>query len=138
MTDADAATEHEVTGWDWAGVLLLAACGALAGLLESLLVPLYWGSVIFPVAVVLAIAGNVVMPRLARALVPTTGAALAPFLGWLVVVVGFGVVSRPEGDVILPGAPGSLEFVTYGLLLGGALAGTVTVVWISPPKQINR
>jgi hypothetical protein len=127
--------EREVSGWSWAGVALLAACGALAGLLESLLVPLYWGSVIFPIAVVLAVVSNVVLPRLARALVPTTGAALAPFLGWLIVVVAFGVVSRPEGDVILPGAPGSLEFVTYGLLLGGALAGTVTVVWISPPRS---
>jgi hypothetical protein len=133
-----ASSEQQVTGWDWAGVALLAACGALAGLLESLLVPLYWGSVIFPIAVVLSIAGNIAFPRLARALVPSTGAALAPFLGWLIVVVAFGVVSRPEGDVILPGAPGSLEFVTYGLLLGGALAGTVTVVWISPPKRVNR
>jgi hypothetical protein len=32
-----------------------------------------------------------------------------------------------------------LEFVTYGVLLGGALAGTATVVWLSPPptKKIN-
>lgn len=133
MTGASPAPD--VNGWDRAGVVLLAVCGALAGLLESLLVPLYWGSVIFPLAVVLAVVGNVVLPRLARALVPATGAALAPFLGWLIVVVGFGVVSRPEGDVILPGAPNSLEFVTYGLLLGGALAGTVTVVWISPPRR---
>jgi hypothetical protein len=133
-----AAGKQDVTSWDRLGVLLLAGCGALAGLLESLLVPLYWGSVIFPIAVVLAIAGNIVLPRMAGALVPSTGAALAPFLGWLIVVVGFGVVSRPEGDVILPGAPGSLEFVTYGLLLGGALAGTVTVVLVSPPKQLNR
>ena len=39
---------------------------------------------------------------------------------------------RPEGDVILPGAPSSLEFVAYGVLLGGALSGTVTVVWLTP------
>ena len=130
--------EQQVTGWDRAGVAVIALCGALAGLLESLLVPLYWGSAIFPIAAVLAVVSNAVLPRLARALVPSTGAALAPFLGWLVVVVGFGVVTRPEGDVILPGAPATLEFVTYGLLLGGALAGTVTVVWISPPKRVSR
>jgi hypothetical protein len=132
------ATEDEITGWDWAGVALLTLCGALAGLLESLLVPLYWGSVIFPIAIVLALVSNVVLPRLAGSLVPRTSAVLAPFAGWLVVVVGFGVVSRPEGDVILPGAPGKLEFVTYGVLLGGALAGTTTVVLASPPKQVNR
>jgi hypothetical protein len=130
--------DEDVTGWDRLGVVVLAACGALAGLIESLLVPLYWGSVIFPVAIVMAVVSNVALPRLARALVPRTGAALAPFVGWLIVVVGFGVVSRPEGDVILPGSPNTLEFVTYGLLLGGALAGTVTVVWISPPRRINR
>lgn len=132
------ASADEITGWDWLGVALLTVCGALAGLLESLLVPLYWGSVIFPIAIVLALVSNVVLPRLASSLVPRTSAVLAPFAGWLIVVVGFGVVSRPEGDVILPGAPGNLEFVTYGVLLGGALAGTMTVVLASPPKHVNR
>jgi len=128
-------TDPEINGWNWAGVALLTLCGALAGLLESLLVPLYWGSRIFPVAIVLALVTNVVFPRMAGALVPRMSAVLAPFAGWLIVVVGFGVVTRPEGDVILPGAPNSLEFVTYGVLLGGALAGTVTVVWTSPPRR---
>jgi len=128
----------EVTGWDWAGIALLTACGALAGLIEALLVPLYWGSAIFPVAILLAVGSNLLLPSLARTLVPRTFAVLAPFLGWLIVVVAFGVVSRPEGDVILPGAPGKLEFVTYGVLLGGALAGTVAVVWNSPPARVNR
>jgi hypothetical protein len=132
------AGEDEITGWDWLGVALLTVCGGLAAVLESLLVPLYWGSVIFPIAIVLALASNVVFPRLASSLIPRTSAVLAPFAGWLVVVVGFGVLSRPEGDVILPGAPGKLEFVTYGVLLGGALAGTMTVVLASPPKSVNR
>ena len=131
-------TEDETTGWDWIGVALLTGCGALAGLLEALLVPLYWGSWIFPIAILLALVSNVLFPWLASSLVPRTSAVLAPFVGWLVVVVGFGVVSRPEGDVILPGAPGNLEFVTYGVLLGGALAGTMTVVLASPPKRVNR
>lgn len=127
-----ASAPEEVTGWDWLGVAVIALCGALCAFLEVLLVPLYIGSVIFPVAVVLALVSNAVLPRLARALVPSTAAALAPFLAWLIVVLGFGVVSRPEGDVILPGAPSSLEFVAYGVLLGGALSGTVTVVWLTP------
>lgn len=118
---------------DWAGVGLLTACGALAALLEALLVPLYAGTVIVPVAVVLALASNAGLPLLARRLVPTTLAALLPFLSWLVVVVGFGLVSRPAGDVIFPGQPAAAQYVGYGVLLGGALVGTITVVASSPP-----
>jgi hypothetical protein len=121
-------------GWlDGAGVALIALCAALLAVLEALLVPVYVGSVIVPVAVVLAVAGNILLPRLARALIPTMTAALAPFAAWLVVMVGFGVLARPEGDVIMPGSPSSAVYVTYAVLLGGALVGTVTLVWLAPP-----
>ncbi len=119
------------TGLDWLGVVLLCAAGALAGLLELLLVPLYAGSVIIPVAVLLAVLTNFVLPRLARGLVPSAAAAIAPFLLWLVVVLGLSVITRPEGDVLLPG--GSLQWVSYGLLLGGGLAGVIGVVTSAPP-----
>ncbi|MFN2559957.1 MAG: hypothetical protein ABR571_01505 [Jatrophihabitans sp.] len=121
---------------DWlarSGVAVLALCGGLSAVLEALLVPLYIGSVVIPVAVVLALAGNAVLPRLARSLVPTTAAALAPFGVWLIVMVVFGVLARPEGDVVLPASPTSAALVTYGALLGGALVGTVTIVWLTPP-----
>lgn len=121
---------------DWlarSGVAVLALCGGLSAVLEALLVPLYIGSVVMPVAVVLALTGNVALPRLARALVPSTAAALAPFAVWLIVMVVFGVLARPEGDVVLPASPTSVALVTYGALLGGALVGTVTVVWLTPP-----
>ncbi len=112
---------------------LIVLCAALLAVLEALLVPVYVGSVIVPVAVVLAVAGNILLPRLARALIPTMAAALAPFAAWLVVMVGFGVLARPEGDVIMPGSPSSAVYVTYAVLLGGALVGTVTLVWLAPP-----
>ena len=131
MTEPPAA---EAGALDWAGVVVLTLCGALAALLESLLVPLYLGSAIFPIAIVFSLVSNVALPRLALFLVPRMAAALGPFLGWLVVVVGFGAIGRPEGDVILPGAPGSLSLVTYGVLLGGAFAGVATVVWFSPKR----
>lgn len=118
---------------DWAGLVVVALTGALAALVEALLVPLYAGSTIVPVALALALAGNVLLPRLARTLVPTTPAAVAPVLAWLVVMIFFGVVARPEGDVVLPGSPTAVEWVTYGVLLGGALAGTLTVVLSTPP-----
>jgi hypothetical protein len=124
--------------WDRLGVLLVALSGALAGLLEVLLVPLYVGSTIFPITIVLALVSNAALPRVAHALVPSTPAALAPFAAWVVVVIGFGAISRPEGDVILPGAPPSVVFVTYAMLLGGALAGTATVVWLSPSPAKRR
>jgi hypothetical protein len=127
-----------VTLWDGLGVLLVTLCGALAALFETLLVPLYAGPALVPVAILLALISNVALPRMARTLVPRTLAAMAPFAAWLVVVLGFGTIARPEGDVILPGAPSSVEFVTYGVLLGGALAGTATVVWLSPPKNVSR
>jgi hypothetical protein len=114
-------------------VLVVALTGALAGLLEALLVPLYVGSILFPIAVPLALVSNVALPRLAHALVPSTPATVAPFAAWLIVVLGFGVITRPEGDVIFPGAPSSVVIVTYALLLGGALAGTATVFWLNPP-----
>lgn len=126
------------TALDWAGIVLLVLCGALAAFLETLLVPLYAGSVIVPLAVLLAVASNVALPRLARALVPRTAAALAPFAAWLIVVVAFGLLARPEGDVVLPGSPASLQYVTYGVILGGAVAGTATLVLMTPPPPSRK
>ena len=81
-----------------------------------------------------ALASNVALPRLARTLVPSTLAAGLPFLSWLVVVIGFGLIARPEGDVIVPGAPAAAEYVGYGVVLGGALAGAITVATTSPRR----
>ncbi|HKC29603.1 MAG TPA: hypothetical protein VKB75_16430 [Jatrophihabitans sp.] len=124
-----------VTTWERVALVLVTLAGALAGLLEALLVPVYVGATIVPLAVLLAVVSNVALPRLARALVPRTAAAVAPFVAWLIVMIGFGAIGRPEGDVILPGAPGGVAAVTYGLLIVGTLAGTATVVWLAPPPQ---
>jgi hypothetical protein len=126
---------------DWAGVALICAVAALAAVFEALYTPYYIGTVIAPFAVLGALVSNAVLPRMARTLVPTTLGAVLPFLTWLVVIIGFGVVARPEGDVILPGAPGAVEGVVYAVLLGGALAGTVSVVTSAPPparKSLSR
>jgi hypothetical protein len=112
--------------WAWLGVALLCGCAVLSGVLALFLVPLYAGSVLVPVAVVVAVASNVALPRLARTLVETTAATVLPFVFWLLAVIIVGVLPRPEGDVVLPGG-GGLQWVSYGVLLGGALAGTVTV-----------
>lgn len=116
----------------WVGLVLVAVCGLLAGLLETLLTPFYLGGHVFPIAVPAAIVSNLVLPRMARTFVPTLFATALPFLAWLVVLIGFGVVTRPEGDVILPG--GALQLVSYGVLLGGALTGIITVVVSAPVR----
>jgi len=120
----------------WVGVAVVALAGALAALLEAFLVPLYAGSVIVPVSVVLAVAGNVALPRMARALVPRTGASLVPVLSWLVVMLGF-LFGKPEGDVVFPGAPTGAELTFYGTVFGGVLAGLATVA-LSVPPPVRR
>ena len=125
--------DHRTGVLDWVGVLLVCLCAVLAAPFEALLVPLYAGSVPIPVAIALAVASNVAFPLLSRNLIPTLLATGLPFLAWLVVMIGFGVFVRPEGDVILPG--GSDQWVSYGVMLGGALAGMITVVTAAPPAR---
>jgi hypothetical protein len=116
----------------WAGVVLVSACAALAALVEALMVPLYAGSVIVPVAVVLALIGNVAFPRMARTLVPTTLASVVPLLVWLAVMFLF-LSGRPEGDLAFPGKPDAVVWVFYGTLFGGVVVGIGAVVTAMPP-----
>lgn len=119
----------------WVGLILVAASGVLAAVVEVVLVPLYVGSVLVPIAVVVALVTNVLLPVLAFRLIPRGLAAATPFVLWLIVAFTFGVVARPEGDVLLPGGRGAPEWTSYGVLLGGALAGTLTVVMLVPPRR---
>jgi hypothetical protein len=127
----------ESPGWAWAGVALLCGCAVLSGVLALFLVPLYAGSVLVPVAVVVAVASNIALPRLARMLVETTTATVLPFVFWLLAVIVVGVLPRPEGDVVLPGGGGGLQWVSYGVLLGGALAGTMTVAMSGARRAVQ-
>ena len=79
----------------------------------------------------LGIASNVALPLLARWIGDSTASAALPVVAWMVVLLALASITRPEGDVLLPG--GTLQWVTYGLLLGGALAGAATVVLSMPP-----
>jgi hypothetical protein len=111
---------------DIAGIVLVALSGILSAIIAVLLTPLYWGTFLSPLAIVVAIAANIVLPLLARGLgMPPLGAAL-PYVLWLLTVIVLGS-SRPEGDVLLPAGNGAQPLVTYGMLAGGALAGGLTV-----------
>lgn len=120
------------TLFDWIAVVSLCASAMLAAVIELFLVPLYAGKTIVPIAVLIAVASNVVLPRLGRAVMATTAAAVLPFVSWLLVVVAVGWFARPEGDVVLPGGGGA-EWVGFAVTFGGALAGTITVVASAPP-----
>lgn len=118
----------------WLTIAVLVVCGVLTGLLESMLVPLYSGSSKVPIAPVLAVLTNIGLPWLARRVADRLLPVALPFVGWLVTVLALGFVTRPEGDVILPG--GSLQWVAFAMIIGGTLAGTATVVLTVPPKSV--
>ena len=103
-----------------AGVLTSLFSVVLA-LVEAFLVPLRVGTLPLPICVLLAVAGNVVLTKLA---VRQTGSVvvgvLQPVL-WLLVVVVLSL-PRAEGDLIVPGSATGLVF-----LFAGAVAGAYGV-----------
>ena len=103
-----------------AGVLVSVFAAGLEEM-EGFLVPLRVGTVPLPICVLLAVAGNVVLTKLA---VRQTGSivcgVLQPVL-WLVVIVVLSV-PRAEGDLIVPGSATGLVF-----LFAGAVAGAYGV-----------
>ncbi|MEO9239953.1 MAG: DUF6113 family protein [Jatrophihabitantaceae bacterium] len=107
-----------------AGYLIFVTAGALCAAYEVLLVPTRWGSTLIPIAPVLAILSNLALPIIARRLTDTAGSAVPPVLGWFVATFVL-ASARPEGDVLLPA--GSTAWVSYGLLICGALAALIAL-----------
>ncbi len=103
-----------------AGVLISAFAVGLA-LVEAFLVPLRVGTVPLPICVLLAVAGNAGLTKLA---VRQTGSlvcgVLQPLL-WLGVIIVLSV-PRAEGDLVVPGSLTGLVF-----LFAGAVAGAYGV-----------
>lgn len=113
------------------GLVLLMACAALAALLELSLVGLYAGGLLVPVAVPFALAGNWILPRLARSLFDRTAAMFAVFAAWLVPIAILALTPRPEGDVYVLGNS-AMQYVFYGTFFGGIIVGIVTLVTCAP------
>jgi hypothetical protein len=107
---------------------LFTLLGAMSAVLEIFLVPVYVGSVIFPIALVITLVLNVFLPRAVRLLTGSTALAILPVLAWLIVVYLLGFRARPKGDVLLPGY-GQAQYVAIALLLLGLTAGTFGVMW---------
>ncbi|HYT09149.1 MAG TPA: DUF6113 family protein [Mycobacteriales bacterium] len=89
---------------------------------EAFLVPLRIGTVPLPVCVLLAMVGNVALPRLAASLSRQPAVAVVPPVLWLVVVLLLSA-PRAEGDLVVPGTLTGLAF-----LFGGCVAGAYGAV----------
>jgi hypothetical protein len=109
---------------------ILSACAALSAMLAALLVPLRWGTVIVPVSVLIAVASTVGLILLAWHAVRSVALSAIPFAIWVVTVLALSQ-ARPEGDVLLPGGQTGVVYVVYATMLGGFIAGLVTIFILS-------
>ena len=107
-----------------AGVLVVLVAVWLA-VVEVFWLPLRVGGVLVPVSVVAAVAGNLLMPRLALRLAESRLVAGLTGVAWLVVVVA-GMIRRPEGDLLITGG-GATGVVNLAFLLCGVLAAAFAV-----------
>ena len=119
------------------GLLVYAVAGAGTALFETLLVPVRHGSTLVPIAVPLAIASNVALPRLARILNGRTWAAAVPAVAWAAMVVVM-LSSRREGDVLVTAEPSDLKYVAYTMFFGGVIAAVVTIAMTNPRRPPER
>lgn len=108
------------------GSVALLVVAALGAALSVLLTPFRIGTALVPVAVVVAVALNIGLPRLGFALSRSRAVAALPVAvffvgGWLLTI-------SPGGDLLLPGGSGGQTAVSYATLLGGVAVGAVTVL----------
>jgi hypothetical protein len=75
----------------------------------------------FPLCVLLALAGNALLPKLAARQTGSLVWAAVPPVLWLVIVLVLST-QRPEGDAVVPGT-----VTAYVFLFGGAVAGAYGV-----------
>jgi hypothetical protein len=104
------------------GLLVVLAAVALA-VVECFLVPLRVGTVPLPLCVPLAMAGNVVLARLAGGLTGRSLLGVLPPVLWLAVVLVL-AAPRAEGDLIVPGTLTGLVFLFAGAVAGAYGAAT--------------
>jgi hypothetical protein len=120
------------------GLLFVAGAAALAAIIEVLLTPLYLGSVLFPITVLLAIATNIALPMLARELVDSTLSAAVPVIVWFLVAIVLGFLPA-HGSVLLPGGGAGQTFASLGTVFLGVIAGSITMArTIGPGLRAQR
>jgi hypothetical protein len=109
------------------GVVVFCLIAILSGTIEVLLTPLYVGSHIFPVTVVIAVVVNFALPWLVRMVVDWRWAIAAPMICWLVTAIVLGFTNTGGGSVLLPGG-GADGYVGLALFFVGTLAGFIGVI----------
>lgn len=108
----------------WGRVLggVLVGLGAVElGVLECFLVPFRIGGTSTPLALLLALVGNVALTRVMYRATGHRVATAVPVVAWLALVLVFSVKTA-EGDLVVPGTWPGLLF-----LFGGTIAGAVAV-----------
>lgn len=105
-----------------AGVLVLLLAAACA-IVEVFYLPLRAGSVLVPLSVVAAVAGNLVFTRTMYELTGAVWPAFLPGAVWLA-VIGRSAIARPEGDLLITDGGSSTQtaVVNLAFLLLGSLA----------------
>jgi len=113
-------------------VIVVTACAGMLAFWTALLVPLRLGTVLVPVSIVLAIATTAAAPIALRYAGLPLAARMPPLIVWFIVIVALGA-GRPEGDRPLPA--GDLAWVSYGVMLGGAVAGAIAL--LRPERRVQ-
>lgn len=127
--------EGERGAVEWASFVLICASATLAAVLELVfLAQFYIGTVLVPAVILVAIVGNVVLPRMAKSVLGSVKGALVPMALWLVVILVPMLYTRPEGDVLVLAEHGQ-QYAFYGLLFGGAIAGFCTIIALGTPSR---
>jgi hypothetical protein len=107
----------------WAVVALVVA--TWLALVEVFWLPLRVGGVLFPVSVLVAVVGNLLLPAAALRWSGSRLVAVLTAVAWLVVAVG-AMVRRPEGDLVMTGG-GATGVVNLAFLMIGVLAAAFSV-----------
>lgn len=115
--------------------VLVVALAAWLAIVEVFWLPLKVGVVPVPLSVLAAVAGNLLLVRLAFRLSGSRVVAVLPALVWLVVALA-AMVRRPEGDLVLVGSGVTgavgMAFLLFGVIAAAFAAGRVLAAAVSP------
>jgi hypothetical protein len=111
----------DLAGWALTVVIL----AAWLALVEVFWLPLRVGGVLFPLSIAAAVAGNLLLTRLALRWSGSRAVAVLPGVTWGVVAVA-AMSRRPEGDLVLIGT-GAAGVVNLAFLLFGVLAAAFAI-----------
>jgi hypothetical protein len=114
------------------GGVFIALAAVILAFGECFYVNLRIGGSPIPLAQIVAIAANLLLPWASYKLTGQRGAALIPAVLWGVIAILF-AASGPGGDVVIPG-----NWQGMFLLLGGAAAAVISIAVLVPTGRVSR